>query len=81
MIYIEEQLEVVKRISLIVSLVMFLVVRPVFPAADFCILSVLPTRGTLQYVGINRLKLNSILTKGGNEPKIYLMDNKASTDL
>ena len=27
------------------------------------------------------LKLNPILAKGGNEPKIYLMDNEASTDL
>ena len=29
------------------------VVRPVCPAAAVCIKSVLPTRGTLQYVGIN----------------------------
>ena len=27
------------------------------------------------------LKLNSILAKGGNEPKIHLMGNEASTDL
>ena len=52
-IYIEEHLEVVKRRSLIVSLVVVLVVRPVCLAAAVCISSVLPTRGTLQYVGIN----------------------------
>ena len=50
---IEEHLEVVKRRSLLVSLVMVLGVRPVFPAAAVYILSVLPTCGTLQYVGIN----------------------------
>ena len=27
------------------------------------------------------LKLNAILAKGGNNPKIYLMDNEASTDI
>ena len=27
------------------------------------------------------LKLNLIVAKGGNEPKIYLMDNESSTDL
>ena len=27
------------------------------------------------------LKLNLILAKGGNKPKIYVMDNEASTDL
>ena len=27
------------------------------------------------------LKLNLILAKGGNEPKMYLLDNEASTDL
>ena len=48
----EEHLKVVKRRSLIVSLVMVLGVRPVCPAADVCISSVLHTRGTLQYVGI-----------------------------
>ena len=57
-IYIEEHLEVVKRWSLIVSLVMVLGVRPVCPDATVCILSVLPTRGTLQYVGINSLYLH-----------------------
>ena len=44
---------VVKRRSLIVSLVYGFSVRPVCPAAAVCTLSVLPTRGTLQYVGIN----------------------------
>ena len=53
MIYIEGHLEVVKRRSLIVSLVMVLGDCPVCPAAAVCILSVLTTRGTLQYVGIN----------------------------
>ena len=33
---------------------MVLGVRPVCPAAAVCILSMLPTGGTLQYVGINR---------------------------
>ena len=32
---------------------MVLGVQPVCPAAAVCISSVLPTRGTLQYVGIN----------------------------
>ena len=50
---IEEHLEVVKCRSLTVSLVMVLGVRPVYTAAAVCILSVLPTHGTLQYVGIN----------------------------
>ena len=50
---IEEHLEVVKRRSLIVSLVIVLGVCPVCPAAAVCILSVLPTRVTLQHVGIN----------------------------
>ena len=34
---------------------MVLGVRPVCPAAAVCISSVLPTRGTLQYVGIKNL--------------------------
>ena len=51
--YIEEHLEVVKRRSLIVSLVMVLGVCPVCPAAAVYISSVLPTRGTPNYVGIN----------------------------
>ena len=53
MIYIEDYLEVVKRRSLIVRLVMVLGVCLVSPAVAVCISSVLPTRETLQYVGIN----------------------------
>ena len=34
---------------------MVLGVRPVCPAVAVCVSSVLPTRGTLQYVGINTL--------------------------
>ena len=48
---IEEHLEVVKHRSLIVSLVYVYVVCPVFPAAAVCLSSVLPTCGTLHYVG------------------------------
>ena len=44
---IEEDQVVVKRISLIVSLVYGFIVRPVCPAAVVCTFSVLPTRGTL----------------------------------
>ena len=43
----------VKRRSLIVSLVMVLGVCPVCPDAAVYISSVLPTRGTLHYAGIN----------------------------
>ena len=43
----------VKRRSIIVSLVMVLGVCPVCQAAAVCILSVLPTHGNLQYIGIN----------------------------
>ena len=50
-IYIEYHQVVVKRRSLIVSLVYVLVVRPVCPEAAVCLSSLLPTRGTLQYVG------------------------------
>ena len=53
MIYIEDHLEVVKHRSPIVSLVMVLGIRPVCPAAAVCVSSVFPTRGTLEYVGIN----------------------------
>ena len=64
-IYIEEHLEVVKRRSLIVSLVMVLGVLPVCHAAAVCISSVLPTRGTLQYVRINTIcHCNVRLTNG-----------------
>ena len=38
---------------------MVLGVRPVCLAAAVCISSVLPTRGTLQYVGINKDRLNT----------------------
>ena len=50
-IFIEEYLEVVKRISLIVSLVYVYVVRPVCLSAAVWLSSVLPTCGTLQYIG------------------------------
>ena len=61
-IYIEDHLEVVKRRSLIVSLVMVLGVRPVCPAAAVYISSVLSTRGTLRYLGINTLLLHLLLS-------------------
>ena len=63
MIYIEENLELVKRISLIVILVMVLGVRPFCTAAAVCISSVLPKRGTLQYVGINMVADDDSLMK------------------
>ena len=53
--YIEEDQVVVKRRSLIVSLVYGFSVFPVCPAAAVCTLSVFPTLGTLQYVGINKM--------------------------
>ena len=59
-IYIEYHQVVVKRRSLIVSLVYVLVVRPVCPEAAVCLSSVLPTRGTLKYVGINIIIMSVI---------------------
>ena len=70
---IEEHLEAVKGRSLIVNLVLVLGVRPVGPAAAVCILSVLPTCGTLQYVGINtnyrfRVPVRFLLAQRTGEP-------------
>ena len=53
---IEEDQVVVESRSLIVSLVYGFSVCPVCPAAAVCKFSVLPTRGTLKYVGIKIMK-------------------------